>query len=344
MKAMKPDNIYKGLLLMFFLVIVSSAAVPANRTIIKFGTIAPEGSAWHDAMLELRQKWLELSNDQIELRIYAGGVLGGETEMVRKVQRRGLDGIAISGSGLPRIDSSIGCLDIPMLFDSYEQLDYVRKQISPDIEQRFEKRGFKILVWAEGGWVYFFTKRPVRTPDDLRQLRLWTTPGFPEYERIFKEFKFQVVPLSATDMMTSLQTGLIEAIDVPPLFALLDRSYQIANYMTDLKWAPLNAAMVLSVNMWNKIPQHLHPGFLDAAADIGGRLRQTIREAENEALAEMRARGLTVVKLNDNEISVWRSEVRSAYIKFPCQQEHPELFNKILRLHKEYRQKGIGLN
>jgi len=223
-------------------------------------------------------------------------------------------------------------------------LDYVRKQISPDIEQRFEKRGFKILVWAEGGWVYFFTKRPVRTPDDLRQLRLWTTPGYPEYERIFKEFKFQVVPLSATDMMTSLQTGLIEAIDVPPLFALLDRSYQIASYMTDLKWAPLNAAMVLSVNMWNKIPQHLHAGFLDAAAEIGGRLRRTIHKAENEAIGEMQARGLTVVKLNDNEIGMWRSEVGNAYVKFPCRQEHPKLFKKILRLHKEYRQKGVGLN
>ena len=124
------------------LVAVSNSGVSANKIVIKLGTIAPEGSAWHDAMLELRQKWLELSNDQIELRIYAGGVLGGETEMVRKVQRRGLDGIAISGSGLPRIDSSIGCLDIPMLFDSYEELDYVRGRISPDVEQRFEGAWF----------------------------------------------------------------------------------------------------------------------------------------------------------------------------------------------------------
>jgi TRAP-type C4-dicarboxylate transport system substrate-binding protein len=336
--------VYQRLLLLFFLVAVSSAAVPANRVIIKFGTIAPEGSAWHDAMLELRQKWLDLSNDQVELRIYAGGVLGGETEMVRKVQRRGLDGIAISGSGLPRIDSSIGCLDIPLLFDSYEELDYVRKRISPDIEKRFEKRGFKILVWAEAGWVYFFTKRPVRTPNDLRQLRLWTTPGFPEYEKIFKEFKFQVVPLPATDMLTSLQTGLIEAIDVPPLFALLDRSYQIATYMTDLKWAPLNAAMVLSLQTWSKIPQDLHPEFLDAVAEVGGRLRQTIRKAENEVLGEMQARGLTVVKLSDAEIGVWRSEVRNAYEKFPCQQKFPELFQKVLRLNKEYRKNNAGLN
>ena len=207
-----------------------------------------------------------------------------------------------------------------------------------------KERGFKILVWAEAGWVYFFTKRPVKTPDDLRQLRLWTTPGFPEYEKIFKGFKFQVVPLPATDMLTSLQTGLIEAIDVPPLFALLDRSYQIAAYMTDLKWAPLNAAMVLSLQTWEKIPQHLQPGFVDTATEIGRRLRQAIRKAEDQALSEMQARGLTVVKLSDAENKAWGSEVRSAYAKFPCQREYPELFEKILRLHNEYRQNDASLD
>jgi TRAP-type C4-dicarboxylate transport system substrate-binding protein len=79
-------------------------------------------------------------------------------------------------------------------------------------------------------------------------------------------------------------------------------------------------------------------------AEIGGRLRQTIRKAENEALGEMLARGLTVVKLSDTEKGVWRSEVRNAYEKFPCQQKYPELFQKVLRLHKEYRQNGAGLD
>ena len=335
MKFSKQCNMFGRLLIACLFLTLPQAATSADRIVIKFGTIAPEGSAWHDAMLELRQNWLELSGNRVELRIYAGGVLGGETEMVRKVQRRGLDGIAISGSGLPRIEESIGCLNIPLLFDSYEQLDHVREKISLDVERRFEKRGFKILAWAEGGWVYFFTRTPVRSPDDLRQLRLWTTPGFPEYERLFNKFNLQVVPLPATDMLTSLQTGLIDAIDVPPLFALLDRSYQIANHMTDLKWAPLNAAMVMSLDSWKKIPKDLQQKFLDTAADIVGRLRQTIRKAEAEALSEMIARGLTVVELDDAERGVWRTEVENAYSELPCHQKYPDLFQKVLQIQKE---------
>jgi TRAP-type C4-dicarboxylate transport system substrate-binding protein len=168
-------------------------------------------------------------------------------------------------------------------------------------------------------------------------LRLWTTPGFPVYERLFKKLRFQVVPLSATDMLTSLQTGLIEAIDVPPLFALLDRSYQIANYMTDLKWAPLNAAMVVSLDTWGKVSGDLKKDFLASAEDIVGRLRGTIRQAENQALEEMKARGLTVVALNDGERQAWRSVVDSTLSELPCQQEYPEIFEKVIRFNREYR-------
>jgi TRAP-type C4-dicarboxylate transport system substrate-binding protein len=317
-------------------------AAGAGKLVIKTGTIAPEGSVWHDALLEIRQRWSKLSDGTVELRIYAGGVLGDETEMIRKVQRRGLDAIAISGSGLPRVDESVSCLNIPMLFESYDELDYIRDRIAPKLEQRIEKRGFRVLTWGEAGWLYFFTKHPVRTPSDLRQLRLWISPGFPEHEKIFKSFGFQVVPLPATDMLTSLQTGLIEAVDVPPLFALIDRSYQIANHMTDLRWAPLNAAMVISSRSWARIPGELQQPFLDAVREIGERLRRTIRGAESDAIREMVSRGLKVVSLDSADREAWRSEVNVAYSRLPCRQSQPDLLREVMRLHEEYSARGAG--
>lgn len=325
-------------------VVALVAHIPAaagKQTVIKTGTIAPEGSVWHDALLEIRQRWSKLSDGMVELRIYAGGVLGDETEMIRKVQRQGLDAIAISGSGLPRVDDSVSCLNIPLLFESYDELDYIRDRIAPKLEQRIEKRGFRVLTWGEAGWLYFFTKHPVRTPSDLRQLRLWISPGFPEHEKIFKSFGFQVVPLPATDMLTSLQTGLIEAVDVPPLFALIDRSYQIANHMTDLRWAPLNAAMVISSRSWARIPAELQQPFLEAVSEIGQRLRQTIREAETDAIREMVSRGLKVVSLDSADRAAWRSEVDTAYSRLPCRRSQPDLLREVMRLHEEYS-RGAG--
>lgn len=314
------------------------APVPASaKVIIKLGTIAPEGSAWHDALLRVRQQWRDESDGTVELRIYAGGVLGGETEMVRKMRRRGLDAVAISGAGLPQIDSSIDCLNMPLLFESYEELDYVRGAIHGDLEKQLTTRKVKILNWAEAGWVYFFAKQPVKTPDDLRKLRLWTAAGHPESERLFKHFGFRVVPLDETDMLTALRTGLIEAIDVPPLFALLDRSYQAAIYMTDLRWAPLNAATVIHLDAWERIPEKFRSPLVDAVHSVGDRLRDQIRKSERDAIREMQTRGLQIVKLDNAAVELWQTVVQEAYPLLQCAKHHPKLFAKVMGLHRQYQ-------
>jgi len=314
----------------FGLVLV--AAEVSAQTVIKLGTVAPEGSIWHDALLEMRDQWRTISAGEVELRIYAGGVLGGEDEMIRKMQRRALDALAISGSSLPLINSTVECLQLPLFFESYEDLDRIRGAIAPELEASIEESGYKVLSWAEAGWVHFFAKSPVRTPDDLRPLRLWVSAGSLETERIANELGFRTVPLPITDMLTSLQTGLIEAIDVPPLFALLDRSYQAAPFMTDMRFAPLNAATVITRTAWERVPEGYRTGFLEAAHGAVERMREGIHTAEAEAIDEMIARGLTVVRLEPAEIELWRKEAEAVYPRLGCAREHPALFAEVMRL------------
>jgi len=310
----------------------------AGKLVIKMGSIAPEGSAWHDALLRMKQNWRDISDGQLELRIYPGGVLGGEGEMVRKIQRRGLDAIAISGSGLPQVDDSIHCLNLPLLFDSYENFDYVRAGIAPLVETRLEKKGYKVLTWTEGGWVNFFTKKPVHTPQDLKQLRLWISSGDPSTERILKELGFNVVPLPTTDMVTGLQTGLVEAIDVPPLFALLDRSYEYAPYMTDFKWAPLNAAIIISTRSWKKIPARFHERLLESTRAVGMGLREEVRSTSEQAVKEMQARGLKVIVPTAEELVHWQALTDESFPRIRGTLCEPEIFDQVLRLDQAYEQ------
>ncbi len=331
-------------LILGVMMLVGSAAPADARITIKLGTLAPEGSVWHDALLEVRQKWLAITDGEVELRIYAGGVLGGEDEMVRKLQRRSLDAVGISGGGLPHLDDSVDVLNIPLLFESYEELDYVRDRIAPELERRLEKRGFKVLNWSDGGWAYFFAKSPVRTPDDLRELRLWISSGAPEAEKLFKDFGLRVVPLPVTDMLTGLQTGLVEAIDVPPLFALLDRSYRHAGYMTDLRWAPVNGAVVISNRAWLKIPAQYHDALLTAIRAVARVVQAKIRQAGKQSIAEMQARGLKVVSLDPDTLALWRREAQAAYPALRAHSGFPELFDEVLRLAAEYKKAQRGKN
>lgn len=120
-----------------------------------------------------------------------------------------------------------------MMCDSYAEFDYVRERVAPRLEKLIEQKGFVVLQWSDVGWVHFFTKKPARTPDDIRALKLFTSAGDPEAEKLYKEFGLKVVPLAVTDLLPSLQTNLIEAFDVPPLFALLDQSFGLAKNMID---------------------------------------------------------------------------------------------------------------
>ena len=126
----------------------------------------------------------------------------------------------------------------------------------------------------------FFSTKPARTPADIRKMKLFTAAGDPEGERLWKEFGFDVVPLSITDLMLSLQRGMINAFHVPPILALLNQSYTIANNMVDCKFSPVVAGTVISRDTWEKIPADMRPKLLASARKAGEQLKKQVRQFE----------------------------------------------------------------
>jgi TRAP-type C4-dicarboxylate transport system substrate-binding protein len=121
------------------------------------------------------------------------------------------------------------------------------------LKSAMEKAGFKVVNFSDVGWVHFFTKEKARTPSDLKKLRLFINADDPDSEKLYLDLGFRPVPLGVTDLLTSLKTGLIDAFDVPPLFALSDQSFGVAKHMIDVKWAPLIGATVIDTKVWDRI-------------------------------------------------------------------------------------------
>ncbi len=309
-----------------------------GRTIvINMGTLAPAGTAWHDALLQMRQDWNRISRGQIVLRIFPSGVQGDENTMIRKMRIGQLQAVAVSGNGLSRIEPAISCLQIPLMLASYEELDYVRDHLAPQLEGMIEQKGFKILNWADAGWVRFFTKRPAFTLDDIRKMKLLTSAGDPETEKLYKDFGFQVVPLPYTEVLTALQTGLIEAVQGPPLYAMVEQWFGLATNMTAVKWAPLVGATVISNRAWERIPANMRPQLLEAARSAGRRLLTEIRQLNEDAVPAMAKRGLNIVKPDAAALASWASEAKDAYPKLRGRYVSAELFDEVERLRNEFR-------
>jgi TRAP-type transport system periplasmic protein len=320
------------------LVVGSSPWLQAQSVVrIRMGTIVPKGSLWDESLQYVRQEWRRISGGTVQVTIYSGGVLGDETEMVRQIRQGRIQAVALSSVGLSRIDDGVSCLQIPMMFKSYAELDYVRTRVTPTLERRIEAKGFKVLNWADGGWVHTFTKKSARTPDDVRRMKLFISAGDAETERLYNEFGFHVVPLALTDMITALQTGMIDAFSTVPLFAELEDSYKLAPNMIDVAWMPLVGGTVISQQTWEQMPATARPALLEAAHASGERLRGDIRAMGDQAVQEMEKRGLNVVRVDAATRALWQSSAENAYRRLRGSYCPADLFDEVQRLRNEFR-------
>ena len=346
----KTTALLTGLILSLILVGNVSPLYSQRTVLIKLGTVAPKDTLWHQVLQEMAQDWERISGGTVKVRIYPGGVLGDEVDMLRKVRRGQLHAVALSGAGLSHAEPGVSCLQIPMMISSYEELDYVRDRVAPKLETMLEDKGFTVLNWGDVGWVHFFTKQPARTLDDIRGMKLFISAGDPETEKLYREFGFNPVPMPVTDMVAILQTGLIDAFDVPPLFALSDQSFALAKNMIDVKWAALVGATIVHEDAWEQIPAALRPKLLASARRAGEKLREDIRRLGDESIVAMKMFGLNVTELDEATRNEWRAEAEAAYPKLRGRLVPAELFDEVVRLRDEYRSRrgstdgGVGSN
>jgi TRAP-type C4-dicarboxylate transport system substrate-binding protein len=309
----------------------------ATAATIKLGTLAPEGSPWYNIIRDMAEAWEEGTGGEIQFRIYPGGVAGDDPDMVRKMRIGQLDAAILSGTGLYDIAPEVQALMMPMMLASYEEFDFVLTEIAPQLETILETNGFKVLNWGDAGWVNFFTQTQVVSPDDLRPLRLFSWAGYDAYNEAWKDAGFQPVPLSATEIHTGLQSGLINAVSGTPIAALSFQWFALANHMTDINWAPLIGATVISTSKWRSIPEDLKPVLIQAAGDAGARIREETRRLSDDAVEVMKEHGLVVHHVPPDIVTQWENVARSAYPKIVGDGVPASLVAQVERLRDEYR-------
>jgi len=318
----------------------SAARAATGPTVVKMGTGAPDGSPWHQILKAMGEKWKESSGGAVTLRIYPGGVLGDEPDLVRKMRVGQIQAAAVTAVGLSDIDDAVAALQIPMMFRSYDELDYVREKLRPTLEKRLDSKGFVVLNWGDAGWVMFFAKEPFDRPDHLKKMKLFVWAGDNHAVDLWKAGGFHPIPLAATDILPGLQTGLINAFDTTPLAALVNQWFGLAPHMLDVKWAPLVGATVMTRKAWNSIPAASREGVRAAAAEAGERLKGEIRSTNDKAIEAMAKRGLTVHTAGPEALAEWQKAAEEVYPKIRGSIVPADMFDRVKQLRDEYRAAG----
>jgi len=325
---------------------VAACAQPIE---IKMATLAPKDSPWCDVLVRMGERWKAISGGNVKLTLYAGGVMGDEPDTVNKLRVKLIQAVALTGAGMGEIEKGVAALQIPMMFGSYDELDYVRDRLAPTLEKRIDASGFIVLNWGDAGWVYFFADKPMPRIDDMRKLKMFSWAGSNDELELWKANGFHPVALAATDIQMGLKTGLIDVIPTTPLYALWNQCFTLAKYMTDIKWAPLVGATIVSKAVWEKIPEAQRVQMMQAARDSGQQLRSGIREMGDKATSVMtnglpgkKMDKLTIVHADEATVADWRKQTEAAYPAMRGKIIPADLFDEARRLHEEYRAKKGG--
>lgn len=320
-----------------------AAAVAASAQVIKLGTIAPEGSPWHEALLKLDQRWREISGGRVSLRIYAGGVAGDEPDMLRKMKIGQLHAAAMTTASMMSIVPDAESMSLPMMVRTEGEFDYVIRKIGPLLEDMLREKGYNVLGWTSAGWVHFFSKEPVVTPDDMRRRKIFFWGSDTTYVDLLKNSGFHPVPLAVTDLLPSLQTGLVDTFAAPPTAALAFQWFALAPNMTGFRWQVLPSMTVVTGRKWREVPGELRGPLAEAAAEIGRGLQKELRELEVKAIAAMKDHGLQVIEVPDDVVDEWRALVQEKGVPaFVGPRFSREMYDRIVAALAEYRAGQAG--
>jgi len=229
---------------------------------------------------------------------------------------------------------------MPFVFRSLDEVSYARERVRADIEKRFLEKGFVVLFWGDVGWVRWFSRRPIVHPEDLKAMKAFAWAGDPQQVELMKNLGLQPVPLETADILTALQTGMIDAVPCPPFIALAGQFNGPAPYMLELNYAPLVGGTVITKKAWDAVPSELQPALLHSAAAAELQMTARNRAEGNEAVAAMQKRGLKVQTVSPELQAQWRRFAEPAFPTIRGTLVPAEMFDKVQNLLRDYRSKG----
>ena len=304
---------------------------------IRFAVLAPEGSTWLNLMKKFNEDITKESKGSITFKIFPGGISGDEFDVIRKMKMGKIDSTGFTGVGLGQILPEIRVLELPRLFESYKEIDYITDKLKPYFDQEFNKKGYVLLGWAEVGFVNIFSNKDVSSLDSLGGLKMWTWEGDPLAKALFEALNIVPNPMPVTDVYTSLQTGLINSVYVSPLAAIAMQWFTKTKNMNTLKLTNATGALLMSKASFAKLSKQ-DQDLLKKRADLFcKKLIEASRRDNEKAYETLKRNNIKFVdfskedlaKFDEKSQTVWKAMVGKLYSQ--------QLLDKTLSYRAEFR-------
>jgi TRAP-type transport system periplasmic protein len=278
----------------FIIFLCCTNASAEKKYTLKFASLIPSDTAWMDSIQSWSNELEQKSNGRLKLKIYPGGVMGDEPDVLRKIRSRQLQGAFFTGYGIGRIYSPARVLEMPFLFKNTDESDYVRKQIMPDIEQGFKDHGFELLGWPEVGFLHFFSKLPINSLEQLKSRHIWLWQGDPMGEAFSRAAGVSPVPLSIMDVYTQLSAshGSIDTVYNSPFGALAMQWHTKLKYASHVPMTNAIGALVVSQRFFKSLPKDLQQLLKTTGKVTAEKINKDSRRDNKESIALLKQSGI----------------------------------------------------
>lgn len=297
-------------LLALLLSIVTS---PVFAQTLKIATIAPEGSSWMNDMRAGAKAIEEHTGGRVKFKFYGGGVQGNDKQVQRKMRTGQLHGGAFTSGAMNKFQRDADLFSMPMMFDSIDEARFVRSEMDGTVRQRLEDAGYVNFGFAGAGFAYMMSNQPLQTLADLKGQKVWIPEGDPIGFAALRALGIAPVVMPVTDVMTGLQTDLLDSVTVPPVGAVVFQWHTRLKYITELPIAYVYAALLIDKRAFSKLTAEDQRIVRDVMEGIYRKFDRNGVIDNRNAMQALVDNGLQLVVPDTTNINEWRAIVSSSH-------------------------------
>lgn len=294
-------------ILFLFIVCILTLLVSGNiqeQKPIRLGTLATEESDWGNSLKEMNAELIKESNGQLKLKL----TFSMDEEFLIDLMRKGqFDAVSVTGMGLGCVLGDLFIFELPMLFSSYEELDYIRSKLTPEFSRRFEDKNYILLGWGDLGFTYLFSKQPIRTQSDLKNAQFWVCDIDPVAEAFAIESGKKPTLASVSKVLSMLENDEIDTVYGPAYGCLALKWYTQLKYMSDLILAPGIAATIINKRRFDMLSKSEKSLFKSISEKHHRLNRKRIRKRNKDSIDILKNEGIEIVPIPQTEREKWHS-------------------------------------
>ena len=286
--------------------------VAQAQTTLKISTQYPDGTMLVNHLKDAGAEIADKTEGRVKLKVYPGGVMGDDRAVQRKISIGQLHGAFAQTGAFAQLYSDSQVLNLPLAFDSYEEVDYVRTKLDPVIRKGFDKNGLVTFGAVDGGFAYVMSVDPVSSVADLRKQKLWLPANDTASATAAKVFELSPIMLNLGTVLTSLQTGAINAFAAPPAAALALQWHSRVKNLTDVPLLYTYGVLAISKKHFAKVSQ-ADQAIVRAVLEKSFKQMDAESRADNiKAFEAIQQQGIALVKPNAEQMKEWKQYANKA--------------------------------